>query len=126
MKIAEPRARRVIYFVIYIGLGISGSAAVLKPSPNIEVLLGGLSLIYLFGGLIVAGALICVCSVLPGIWMFERAGLVGLGTGVAMYTGTLVGLGASALITIIPVILILMFVLRWMEIKEYLLAPRKG
>jgi hypothetical protein len=85
-----------------------------------------MGLIYFYGGLILAGSTLCLFSVLPGIWMFERAGLVGLGTGVAMYSATLIILGASPTIAIFPAILILVFVLRWLDIKDYLLAPRKG
>lgn len=126
MKIAEPRIRRLIYFVIYVGLVIAGLGTIFNPAERIVHLLGGPTLIYLFGGLIVAGALCCVIAVLPGVWMFERAGLVGLGTGIAMYTATLVLLGASLLVTVIPIILILIFALRWLDIKEFLLAPREG
>ena len=126
MKIAEPRNKRLIYFVIYILLGVMGGASAFKPSPRIEELLGGLALIYFFGGLIIAGALLCLISVLPGIWMFERAGLVGLGTGIVMYSTTLILLGSSPAIVMFPTIIILVFVLRWLDIKDYLLAPRKG
>lgn len=125
MKIAEPRVKRLIYFAIYILLGIVGGTSTFRPNPRIEELLGGMALIYSFGGLIVAGSVICLISVLPGIWMFERAGLVGLGTGIAMYSATLIILGASPAVAIIPTILILVFFLRWLDIKDYLLAPRK-
>jgi hypothetical protein len=125
-KIAEPRVKRLIYFVIYILLGTIGGASAFTPNVRIQELLGGMGLIYFFGGLIIAGAFLCLFSVLPGIWVFERAGLVGLGTGIVMYTITLVCLGASLAITLIPSILILVFVLRWLDIKDYLLAPRKG
>jgi hypothetical protein len=126
MKIAEPRVKRLIYFVIYILLGVIGATSAFMPSKRTAELLGGMTLIYLFGGLIIVGALVCLVSVLPGIWMFERAGLVALGFGITMYTTTLIILGASIAISIIPLILILMFVLRWLDIKDYLLAPRKG
>lgn len=126
LKIAEPRVKRLIYFAIYILLGLIGGASAFAPNAKIEALLGGMGLIYFYGGLIIAGALLCLVSVLPGIWMFERAGLVGLGTGIIMYTITLVLLGASIAITLIPTILILVFVIRWLDIKDYMLAPRKG
>jgi uncharacterized membrane protein len=126
MKIAEPRVKRLIYFGIYVLLGIIGTVSAFSPNDRIQVLLGGLTLIYLYGGLIALGALTCMVSVLPGIWMFERAGLVALGTGIGMYSITLIALGASIAIAIIPTILILVFVLRWLDIKDYLLAPRKG
>lgn len=126
MRIAEPRVRRLIHFAIYLLLAVLGSVSTFMPNPRIEALLGGMTLIYLFGGLIIAGAICSLLSVLPGIWMFERAGLVALGTGVVLYTTTLVLLGASIAITVVPIILVLSFLLRWIEIKDYLLAPRKG
>jgi len=126
MRIAEPRVKRLIYFVIYLLLTALGATSTFMPNPRIEQLLGGMTLVYLFGGLIIVGALVCLFSVLPGIWVFERAGLVALGTGVVLYSTTLVFLGASIAITVVPFILILMFLLRWLDIKDYLLAPRKG
>lgn len=126
MRIAEPRVKRIIYFVIYAMLTALGVASTFAPNPRIVELLGDMTSIYLFGGLIIVGALCSLFSVLPGIWMFERAGLVALGTGVTLYSSTLVLLGASVAITIVPIILILVFLLRWLDIKDYLLAPRKG
>lgn len=126
MRIAEPRFKRLIYFVIYLLLTALGFTSTFMPNPRIQQLLGGMTLVYLFGGLIIVGALVCLFSVLPGIWVFERAGLVALGTGVVLYSTTLVLLGASIAITVVPIILVLMFLLRWLDIKDYLLAPRKG
>lgn len=125
MKIAEPRVKRLIYFVIYILLGTIGGISAFKPNERILSALGSQTLIYFYGILIIAGALVCLLSVLPGIWMFERAGLIGLGTGIVLYVATLILLGASPTVALFPVIIILMFVLRWLDIKDYLLAPRK-
>jgi hypothetical protein len=126
MRIAEPRNKRLIYFVIYTLLGVLGGMSAFKPSAQTEELLGGMTLIYGFGGLIVAGSLLCMISVLPGIWVLERAGMVGCGTGILMYVTTLILLGARPAIVIFPIIIILVFFLRWLDIKDYLLAPRKG
>lgn len=125
MKIAEPRVKRIIYFGIYIALATAGAGALVKPPAVIEHILGGQILIYMFASFIVVGCLIGAVSVLPGIWWFERVGLLAIGTGIAMYVIVLLFLGASALVTIIPIILILILVLRWLDIKEYLLAPRE-
>ena len=125
MKIAEPRVKRLIYFVIYILLGTIGALSAFRPNERMSVFLGGQALIYFYGILIVAGAVVCLISVLPGIWIFERAGLVGLGTGIVLYAATLIIFGASPTISFFPIIIILVFLLRWLDIKDYMLAPRK-
>jgi hypothetical protein len=125
MKIAEPRVKRLIYFVIYALLGTLGAISAFRPNERIAEFLGSQTLIYFYGALIVAGAIVCLFSVLPGIWMFERAGMVGSGTGIVLYVTTLILLGSSPTIVIFPIIIILMFFLRWLDIKDYLLAPRK-
>jgi hypothetical protein len=126
MMIAEPRVRRLIYFVIYLGLIFAGAGSILKPPAAIQNILGGMAMIWFFGLLIVVGALLAFVAVLPGVWWLERSGLVGIGTGIAMYALTLLALGASFMVTILPIILILICALRWLDIKEYLLAPREG
>ncbi|ALY09006.1 hypothetical protein GORDON_31 [Arthrobacter phage Gordon] len=126
MKIAEPRVKRLIYFVIYILLGIIGGIQTFKPNTRISEFVGGQLLIYFYGILIIAGAIVCIISVLPGIWVLERAGMVGLGTGIILYVGTLIAFGASGAVSLFPIIIVLVFVLRWLDIKDYLLAPRKG
>lgn len=125
MKIAEPRVKRLIYFAIYVLLGSIGAVSTFRPNERMSAFLGGQALIHFYGILIVAGAVVCLISVLPGIWMFERAGMVGLGTGIILYVVTLMLFGASPTISFFPIIIILVFLLRWLDIKDYLLAPRK-
>lgn len=126
MKIAEPRVRRLLYFVAYIGLAIVTSATFFQVPNAIPHILGGMILVNTFAGFIVFGCLVCAATVLPGIWMFERAGLYLVGGGIAMYAATLLFLGASPLITVLPVVLIVLLAIRWLDIKEFLLAPREG
>lgn len=128
MMIAEPRVRRIIYFVIYILLAMASGVSLLLTTPkSFENALGGSLLVSLCGWLIVVGALVCAGSILPGIWMFERAGLVAIAAGMAMYTITLVLVfGASIFVAVVPTIFVLFFTLRWLDIWEFLLAPREG
>lgn len=128
LLIKEPRMRRIIYFVIYILLALAAGVSLLVSTPkSFEHALGGTMLITLCGWLIVVGALVCAASVLPGIWMFERAGLVAIAAGIAMYTITLVLVfGASIFVAVVPTIFVLFFTLRWLDIWEFLLAPREG
>lgn len=124
--IAEPRVRRLIYFVIYLLLIVAASISLfLKVPRSFQNVLGGTILVYVCGALIVVGALVCAVSVLPGVWMFERAGLVALTTGIAMYSLVLLALGASFMVVIVPAMFILFFALRWLDIWEFLLAPRE-
>jgi hypothetical protein len=125
MKIAPPRIRRLCYFVIYLGLALAGTTVFYKIPQAFERILGGVLLVNMFGSFIVVGALVCAASVLPGIWWFERAGLYLVAAGIGMYSTTLVFLGASPLVIVLPIILILILAIRWLDIKEFLLAPRE-
>lgn len=125
--IAEPRVRRLIYFGIYLLLIVAAVISLfLKVPQSFENVLGGTILVYLCGSLIVVGSLVCAVSILPGIWMFERAGLIAIASGIAMYSIVLLYLGASFMVTIVPAMFILFFALRWLDIWEFLLAPREG
>ena len=126
MKIAPPRLRRLAYFVIYIILGTLATAQLFKPPAAVVNILGGMILVYAFAGLIILGAVVNIITVLPGIWVFERAGLVSIGFGAAMYSIILLALGASPLVTGFPLIIILLMFIRWLDIKDYLLAPKES
>lgn len=126
MMIAEPRVRRLIYFGIYLCLAIAGTGVFYSPPKAIANILGGYILIWVFGGFIVLGAILALGAVLPGIWWLERAALAAIITGIAMYTLSVLTLGASFLGTLLPLIVILICTLRLLDIKEYLLAPREG
>lgn len=125
MKIAPPRIRRLCFLVIYAGLAIAGSTVFYKTPAAIENILGGIVLVNVFGAFIVLGSLVCTFSVLPGIWWFERAGLYLIAAGIAMYASTLVVLGASPMVAVLPIILIFILAIRWLDIREFLLAPRE-
>lgn len=104
---------------------ILGSSVFFRPPSTIRNEFG-IGLVIFFGGLIVVGALLSAVAVLPGIWWLERSGLYSMAGGVSMYTGMLIWLGASILVTVLPAVFILVFALRWLDIKEFLLAPKGG
>lgn len=126
MMIAEPRVRRLIYFGIYASLLLAGIGSIMRPSQLIENILGGMVMIWIYGGLMIIGSILAFIAVLPGIWWLERAGLVAIGTGVLMYAVTLLALGVTVMTTVLPIILFLICALRWLDIKEFLLEPREG
>lgn len=127
MKIAPPRIRRLCYFVIYVGLTMSGSTLYLKSSPTMtQNAIGGQYLIYVFATFIVLGSLVCAVAVLPGIWWFERAGLYLIASGIIMYAAMLVFLGASPFVTVLPIVFVFILAIRWLDIREFLLAPKGG
>lgn len=126
MMIAEPRVRRLIYFVIYAALMGAGINTYSNPPHYLEGILGGYFWIWTFATFIVVGSALALFSVLPGIWWLERSALIAVITGVSLYTITLLFFGATALVTFIPIIVILLCTLRLLDIKEFLLAPREG
>lgn len=125
LKIAEPRVVRLLHFGIYICLLVAGIGVIFHPPRSFEGSLGIL-LVLMFGGMLFLGALIAAVSVLPGVWWLERVGLILLATGLLIYTVTMISLNASPVTLSIPIGFILTLVLRWLEIRRYQLAPRKG
>lgn len=124
MKIAEPRIVRVIYFGIY-GFFVFGGLGVLIDAPrSFEFILGSWQ-VNLFAGFLILGGVFGGVAVLPGIWWLERVGLISLGFGVAHYVIVVASLGTSPLGIGISMILLLVFLLRWLDIKEFQLAPKE-
>lgn len=125
LKIAEPRVVRLLHFGIYICMLMAGFGVILHPPRSFEGTLGSF-LVLIFGGMLFLGALTAAVSVLPGVWWLERVGLILLITGLSIYTVTIISLNASPVTLSIPIGFILTLVLRWLEIRRYQLAPRKG
>lgn len=126
MKIVPPRLRRLVYLVIYIILGLLSTAQLMKPPAAIVNALGGMFLVYFTVGFIILGTVIGIVTVLPGVWVFERVGLVSISFGVVMYSAVLLSLGASPFVTGVPLLIVLFMFIRWLDIKDFLLAPQGG
>lgn len=124
LMIAEPRVVRLIHFGIYLCLLLAGAGIIYSPPGSFQSVLG-VSLVYVFGGFILLGAFVAAFAVLPGIWWLERVGLLSLITGMAMYIVILIDLRPSPVGMSISVAFILTFLLRWIDIKGSLLAPRE-
>jgi hypothetical protein len=84
-----------------------------------------LQLVYVFGGFMALGSLIAAFAVLPGIWWLERAGLLALGTSMAMYAVIVTSIGPSIVGLAIAISFILSYIIRWMAIRRYQLAPKE-
>lgn len=123
--IAEPRVVRVVQFGIYVCLLTAGSLVVSTPPRSFEGVLGQ-TLVTVLGVFILVGGVLGAVAVLPGIWWLERAGILALATGLAMYSTIAVTLGVSPIGFVIGVAFILTFVQRWMEIRRFDLAPKRG
>lgn len=122
MKIAEPRVVRLGHFAIYICMLIAGFQVLHAPSSRFESIIGsGLTMV--FGGFIFLGAILAAAAVLPGIWWLERAGLIGLATGLGMYAILIMAMGSSGVGVSVALAFIIGFALRWFDIKDFQLAP---
>lgn len=124
LMIAEPRVTRLIHFGIYLSLLVAGVGVMYSPPSTFQEILG-VALVHVFGGFIILGGILGAFAVLPGIWWLERAGLIALGTGLALYLIIVVGLQSSPIGVSITLAFLLTFVLRWMDIKGAQLAPRE-
>lgn len=121
-KIAEPRVVRLIHFAIYAFLLVAGTGVLMSPPKSFQGVLG-VTLVFLIGIFVSLGATFGLVSVLQGIWWLERAGVIALWSGIGLYVLAVLGLRASLVIVALPIVVILMLVLRWREIKRYQLAP---
>lgn len=124
MKIAEPRIIRLIHFGVYIFMFVAGLGVVFRPTPNFEHVLGS-TLVHIMGGFMLVGALLGAFAVLPGIWWLERSGLWLLMSSLLSYIVVVVALGGTMAGVAISAALIMTFIIRWLEIRRYQLAPRE-
>lgn len=125
MKIAEPRVKRLLYFGIYICMSVVGFWITTHPPATFQSVIG-LTLVYVFGAFVLGGGVLGLVSVLPGIWWLERVAVISLGTGMLMYSVIVIALNSSVVGVGVSIAFALTFMLRWMDIREYQLAPREG
>jgi hypothetical protein len=125
MLIAEPRVIRSVQFVIYVCMAFAGAFVLTTPPTSFRGVLGQ-GLVTIFGLFVGGGALLGSIAVLPGIWWLERAGIIALSTGLAMYCIIAFTLGTSLVGTLVCIAFGLTFVQRWMEIRKFQLAPKRG
>jgi hypothetical protein len=125
MLIAEPRVIRLVQFVVYVCMIFAGVFVLTTPPTSFREVLGT-GLVTLFGLFVGGGAVLGAIAVLPGIWWLERAGILALVTGLAIYIIIAFNLGTSLVGTLVCVAFALTFVQRWMEIRKYQLAPKRG
>lgn len=123
-KIAEPRVIRLMQFGVYLCMIWSGWGVLSHPPRGFEFVLGQF-LVYMFGGFIFIGAIFGAVAVLPGIWWLERAGIIALSTGMAIYAIVIIALGASITGVAVAIAFALTFIQRWLEIRGSQLAPRE-
>lgn len=124
MKIAEPRVTRILHFGIYLCMMLAGVGVLLSPPSSFKGVLG-FSLTVVIGGFLLLGGVLGAISVLPGIWVLERAGLFALMTGMAMYIVVLTALRPSPISYGITIAFILVFLIRWFDIRGPQLAPKE-
>lgn len=124
MKIAEPRVVRILHFGIYICMVFAGWRVIVNPSLSYNHVVNSLT-VDILGAFLMVGALIGAVAVLPGVWWLERAGIISLVTGMAMYSVVIIALGGAAIVVIISIAFILAHSVRWLDIRGLQLAPRE-
>lgn len=125
MMIAEPRVTRVLHFGIYLCMMSAGVGVMLSPPSSFENVLG-ISLTIVIGLFLMTGGLLGAIAVLPGIWVMERAALFALITGMCMYLVVLTVLRPSPVGYSITIGFVLVFLIRWFDIRGPQLAPREN
>lgn len=125
LMIAEPRVVRLVQFAIYAFMVAAGVFILTDPPFSLRDVLGPF-LVGVLGMFVTVGAVFGVVAVLPGIWWLERAAILALGTGVAMYAVAVLALGAPWVAFLIAIAFVLNLVQRWMEIRRFQLAPKRG
>ena len=122
--VAEPRLVRVILFAIYAVFIVAG-AFVLAQQPDNFVEAITVKLVLMFGGFLTVGGILSSIAVLPGLWWLERCGLLALGTGMLIYLIISISVQGSPVSICVSIAFILFFILRYMETRQFKLAPRK-
>lgn len=123
--IAEPRVQRILHFVVYSFLTVAGTWVLTTAPAKFEDILG-ITLVYVFGGFVTFGALVAAVAVLPGVWWLERVGILSLSTGLGLYLIFILTQGVSVPGFLFFACFVLMFSIRWMDIRLYQLAPKRG
>jgi hypothetical protein len=108
---------------VYISLAIGGFDVVVIPPEKFQDNLG-FGLVLAFGLFVLVGAVLGSIAVLPGIWWLERAAIIALSIGLFSFMVLVIALGASAISFFFGVVLTLMFVIRYLDIKPADLAPK--
>lgn len=124
MRIAEPRVIRLMHFLVYLCMLITGIAICFSPPHHLQTVVG-LALLYVFAGFVTIGSALCAFAVLPGIWWLERVGIIMLTTSMAMYVVIILTLGTSVVAVAVALALTITFAQRWTEIRGAQLAPRE-
>lgn len=126
MKIAEPRVRRLVYFGIYLCMIVASWGVFTKAPPAFENTVGQ-GFVMVLAAFMLLGASLGAFAVLPGIWWLERAGIIALTTAMGMYVIIISAAGvASQTGFAIVIAFSLTFSLRWIDIKDFLVAPEQG
>jgi hypothetical protein len=125
LLIAEPRVQRILLFVIYVCLALGGLELVATPPGKFHAVLG-FGLVLAFGALVLVAGVFGAIAVLPGIRWLERAGIVALWTGLFIFEVLVAALQASTISFIFGLVLGLLFVIRFIQIRQYALTPKLG
>lgn len=124
MRIAEPRVIRILYFMIYICMITAGVFLIQGPPHSYKDVVG-LTLVYVLASFLSLGGLLAAIAVLPGIWWLERVGVILLGTAAGIYAVIVISLKGSPIPLAISIAILLVFFIRWIDIRKYQLAPTK-
>lgn len=129
LRVQEPRALSVVYFLIYTLTIIAGIAILIDPPRNIQGTIGGGFTTY-WAATLLLGGVIGVVTVLPGVWWLERVGSILCGTGLVIYDVALVSIpntaGSNRVVSLCFVALAsLAFFARLVRIRRYAYDPEK-
>lgn len=118
LLIEEPRVSRLLQFAVYILLVVVGlSIVTLPPAKFADLLGGGLTLV--FGVALTLGGLLAAVGVLwlPGAQWIERAGIIALTIGWAIFLVLVIFLGGSVAGFGFGGAFALMLTIRYLEIR---------
>lgn len=120
--IAEPRVVRIIQLFVYVCMAAIGVLIIADSSSALRHVLGA-GLVWVFASFLICGGVLGAISVLPGVWWMERAAVIAIVTGLAIYVVVAIALSISGTSLLVALALIGCMTKRWMEIRRYQVAP---
>jgi hypothetical protein len=129
LRVQEPRKQTTVYFLVYVGVIVLGTAILVDPPRSLQGTIGQL-LVMVWAGMLVLGGTTGVLTVLQGWWWLERAGAILCAfamavCGVALQALPVTQVSMRIVTLSLMMLALLLFVARIFKTRHYSYDPEK-